>query len=166
MGDGGRPSEGGLQDQLSNHPPLRGGKSPGGERSGKSRGVPRQVWTRKANASEPLMSCRKPQRRDRNQALLGAWDEVQREPADGLDGRRQRDGASLVQASMRNVGTWRSDAKGEVPESRSSRTRVPTQGAGADQLVVARKPSNAGGAKGLNYPVSDVRQPARGGAHG
>ena len=166
MRDGGWPSEDGLQDQFSNRPTLRGDKSPGGERIGKSRGAPRQVGARKANASEPLMSCRNTSRRDRNQALLEAWDKVQRKPADGLDDRRQRDGASLVQAFMRNVGTWRSDAKGDVPEARTLRTRVPMQSAGADQLVVAMKPGNAGGAKGLNCPAAGVRQPARGGAHG
>jgi hypothetical protein len=37
MEDGGRPSGGGLQDQPSNHPALRGDKLPGGERTGKRR---------------------------------------------------------------------------------------------------------------------------------
>jgi hypothetical protein len=35
--DGGRPSGGGLQDQPSNRPALRGDKVPGGERTGKRR---------------------------------------------------------------------------------------------------------------------------------
>jgi hypothetical protein len=35
--DGGRPSGGGLQDQPSNRPALRGDKLPGGERTGKRR---------------------------------------------------------------------------------------------------------------------------------
>ena len=38
MEDGGGPSGGGLQDQPSNRPGLRGDKLPGGERSGKRRG--------------------------------------------------------------------------------------------------------------------------------
>ena len=37
MGDGGRPSGGGLQDQPSNRPALLGDKIPGGERTGKRR---------------------------------------------------------------------------------------------------------------------------------
>ena len=97
--------------------------------------------------------------------LFGAWDEAQRKPADWLGGGRQTGGASLVQAFVWNVGTWRSDAKGVVQEVGASRTRVPMQSAGADQLVVVVKPGNAGGAKGLNRPVSGVCQPARGGAH-
>jgi len=98
-------------------------------------------------------------------SLFGIWDEVQRGPAYWLSGGRQRGGASLVQAFMRNVGTWRSDAKGEVQGAGTSRVRVPTRSAGTDQLVVVMKPGNAGGAKGLNRPVSGVSQPARGGAH-
>ena len=58
------------------------------------------------------MFCRKRLNRHRNQADLAAWDQVQREPVDWLDGDRQISGASLAQAFMRNMGTWRSDAKG------------------------------------------------------
>jgi hypothetical protein len=96
--------------------------------------------------------------------LFGVWDEVQREPAYWLDGGRQRGGAILVQAFMRNVGTWRSDAKGEFQGGGTPRARVPMRSAGADQLVVVLKPGNAGGAKGLNRPASGMSQPARGGA--
>ena len=96
---------------------------------------------------------------------LGIRDGVQQEPADGLDGGRQKGGASLIRALVWNVGTWRSDAKGEPPEAGTSRARVPMRSAGADQLVVAMKPSNAGGAKGLTCPTKGMCQPARGGAH-
>jgi hypothetical protein len=58
------------------------------------------------------MLCRKTLNRHRNQADLAAWDAVQQEPVYGLDDDRQIDGASLAQAFMRNMGTWRSDAKG------------------------------------------------------
>ena len=74
----------------------------------------RQVCTRKANESEPRMFCRKTPNRHQNQADLAAWDQVQQEPVYGLDGDRQFSGASLAQAFMRNMGTWRSDAKGET----------------------------------------------------
>jgi hypothetical protein len=67
---------------------------------------------------------------------------------------------------MRNVGTWRPDVKGDTLGAGTPRVRVPMRGAGADQLVVAVKPGNAGGAKGLNHPVSKVSQPDRGGTHG
>lgn len=165
MEDGGRPPGDGLQDQFSNHPSLRGDEIPGGERNGKRREGFRQVRARKANASEPLMSCRKLHTRHRNQASFAACEGVQRGPVYWLDGGRQIDGAILVQAFMRNVGTWRSDVKGEAQGAGTSRVRVPTRSAGADQLVVVKKPGNAGGAKGLNRSVSGVSQPARGGTH-
>jgi hypothetical protein len=38
MEDGGRPSEGGLQEEPSNRPALRWDKLPGGKRTGKRRG--------------------------------------------------------------------------------------------------------------------------------
>ena len=98
-------------------------------------------------------------------SLFGVWDKVQRGPAYWLSGGRQRGGASLVQAFMRNVGTWRSDAKGEAQGAGTLRVRVPMRSAGTDQLVVALKPGNAGGAKGLNRPVSGVSQPERGGTY-
>ena len=41
------------------------------------------------------------------------------------------------------------------------RERVPMQDAGADQLVVASKPGNSGGAKGLNCPAQSEGQPQR-----
>ena len=164
MKDGGRPPEEGLQDQFSNHPALRGDEIPGGERIGKRRGYPRQVRARKANASEPLMSCRNAHNRHRKQIACGVCEEVQRGPAYWLDGGRQIDGANLVQAFMRNVGTWRSDVKGEAQGAGTPRVRVPKRSAGADQLVVAMKPGNAGGAKGLNHPAAEAGQPERGGA--
>ncbi len=41
---------------------------------------------------------------------------------------------------------------------------VPMRGAGADGLVLAQKPGNAGGAKEPDFPASGTGQPARGGA--
>ena len=84
----------------------------------------------------------------------------------GLDGDRQLSGASLVQAFMRNMGTWRSDVKGETQREAPVRVRVPIRRAGADWLVVAMKLGNAGGAKEPNRPASEMDQPERGGVHG
>jgi hypothetical protein len=42
--------------------------------------------------------------------------------------------------------------------------RVPKRGTGADGLVVAKKPGNAGGTKEPDSPALDSGQPARGGA--
>lgn len=77
-------------------------------------GPTRQVSAGKANVSEPLTTCRK--RRDvietRLQSL--AWDEARGVPADCPSGDRHEGGASPVQALVRNVGTSRLDAKGEL----------------------------------------------------
>jgi hypothetical protein len=93
-----------------------------------------------------------------------AWDRVKAEPAYGLDGDRRKGGVSLVLALMENVGTCRHDAKG-MPKWKTHKARVPMRGTGADQPVVALKPSNAGGAKGLNGSADGMDQPAMGGIH-
>jgi hypothetical protein len=98
--------------------------------------------------------------------LSKARDRVWGEPVYCPDGDRQKGGASLVQAFMRNVGTWRSDDKEEVQVEGTMRTRVPMQSAGADQPVLVMKSGNADGAKGLNCPALSVSQPAMGGACG
>jgi len=77
-------------------------------------GPTRQVSAGKANASEPLMTCRK--RRDVTETGLQslAWDEARGKPADCLSGDRHEGGASPAQALVWNVGTSRLDAKGEL----------------------------------------------------
>ena len=51
-------------------------------------------------------------------------------------------------------------AEGRPPSGRSARGRVPMRGTGADRLVVAMKPGNAGGAKGTGRPGSFGGQPS------
>jgi hypothetical protein len=77
-------------------------------------GRTRQVCAGKANASEPLTTCRK--RRDviETGLLLLVRDETREMPADGPSGDRHEDGASPAQALVRNVGTCDLDAKGEI----------------------------------------------------
>ena len=87
-------------------------------------------------------------------------------PADWRGGVRCGGGATLFQALLGNVGTGRGDAKGEVRVVNATRMSVPMRHTGAEQLVVAMKSGNAGGAKGLRHSVSAVGQPDRGGAHG
>src|SRR5262245_15692201 len=91
-----------------------------------------------------------------------AWDGVKATPADGLDGDRRKGGVSLVRALMENVGTCRHDAKGRF-KWKTHKGQVPMRGTGADQPVVAWKPGNAGGAKGLNGSADGRDQPAMGG---
>ena len=70
----------------------------------------------------------------------------------------------LFLASLGNVGTCRTDVKGDVQVANTTRIRVPMRCTGAEQPVVVMKPGNAGGAKGLRHSVSSTGQPARGGA--
>jgi hypothetical protein len=110
----------------------------------------RQVRAGKANASEPLLKCRKrvdgigtgagilP--RDESGGCLRSWP----------GGVRHEGGASPGQAPVRNVGTPRRDAagrrveagrcKGGLQAAETARGRVPMRGRGADRLVVAVKP--------------------------
>ena len=77
-------------------------------------GQTRQVSAGKTNVSEPLATCRK--RRD----VIGtglqslAREEARRMPADCPSGDRHEDGVSPAQALVRNVGTYRPDAKGAL----------------------------------------------------
>ena len=73
---------------------------------------------------------------------------------------------TLFQALLRNVGTCRADVKGEVQVASAMSSSVPMRCTGAEQLVVALRPGNAGEAKGLRHSVSHVGQRARGGTHG
>ena len=77
-------------------------------------GCTRQVSAGKTNVSEPLMTCRK--RRDviETGLLLLARDKTWEMPADCPSGDRHEGGVSPAQALVRNVGTWRLDAKEEI----------------------------------------------------
>lgn len=77
-------------------------------------GRTRQVSAGKTNVSEPLATCRK--RRDviGTGLQLLARDEARGMPADRPGGDRHKGGVSPVQALVRNVGTSRLDAKGEL----------------------------------------------------
>jgi hypothetical protein len=54
------------------------------------------------------------------------------------------------------VGWWR---EGGPQAATTVRGRVPARGTGADRLVVAMKPGNAGGAKGTDHPGVLAGQP-------
>jgi hypothetical protein len=54
------------------------------------------------------------------------------------------------------LGRWR---EGEPQAEETARERVPMRETGADRLVVARKPGNAGGAKETGRPGSIDGQP-------
>lgn len=77
-------------------------------------GRTRQVRAGKTNVSEPSMTCRK--RNDVTETGLQslARDAARTMPTDGPSGDRHEGGVSPVQALVRNVGTCRLDAKGEI----------------------------------------------------
>jgi len=88
---------------------------------------------------------------------------VQGEPAYCLSGVRHKDGVTLIQALVWNVGTCRSDDKGETQVEEPTRVRVPMRDTGAEQSVVAEKSRNGDGAKGLRCLPLFAGQPEMGG---
>lgn len=110
------------------------------------------------------MTCRK--RRDAVETRVQSlpWEKAWGTPVFCPGGGRHEGGASPVQALVRNVGTCRSDAKGEPASGRFTRGRVPMRSGGADRCVVALIPGNAGGAKASGCPAEDEGQLGRGGA--
>jgi hypothetical protein len=96
-------------------PQAAGVKSPCGERCWKRRKSFRQVGLEETNASEPLMTCRNVFNRRQNRDLdfcpaSKGWGL----PADCSTGVRHEGGVTSRQASVRNTGTCRPDAKGET----------------------------------------------------
>ena len=114
-GDGGRPPRSRPAGAGFKPPRAAEVKSLRGERCWKRRKLIRQVGLEETNASEPLMTCRYVFNRRRNRDLdfypaSKGW-EV---PADGPTGVRHEGGVTSRQASVRNTGTCRPDAKGET----------------------------------------------------
>jgi hypothetical protein len=101
--DDGRPVEVGCQEQASNHPKrlsLRVAVVSVGEKSSRTR----QVWIRKTNASEPLLTRREPVH---DIETDGGWyrrDESGGCPEGCPGGVRRAGGVSLIQAFLRNCG--------------------------------------------------------------
>jgi hypothetical protein len=60
------------------------------------------------------MTCRKRRDAIETRLQLLAWDEARGEPVDCPGDGRHESGVSLAQALMRNVGTCRLDAKGDL----------------------------------------------------
>lgn len=95
----------------------------------------------------------------KSESCTGACDKYRRYSDCGLYGVRCRGGMILIQAVLWNTGTCRFDDKGETQVAKITRVRVPIQSTGAEQLVVASRPGNVGGAKGLHYSVWFIGQP-------
>jgi hypothetical protein len=72
-----------------------------------------QLGIRETSASEPLMRCRKLRTTSKLVAYITPG-QIQGIAAYCLGGVRHRSGVNLIQALLRNVGTCRSDVKGET----------------------------------------------------
>jgi len=77
-------------------------------------GSTRQLSAGKANVSEPLITCRKRTDVIETRLQLLAWDAARGKPVDCPGDDRHEGGASPGQALVRNVGTSRLEAKGEL----------------------------------------------------
>ena len=172
MEDEGRSFGVGFREQAPNHPKRHWPKAlvvSVGEKAG----MTCQVWIKETSASELLMTCRKvPQMTPKSGADLSPETRLGGCSDDCPTGVRHKGSVTLILASMRNVRTCRLDAKrvpparrqGRTPSGGPMRSRVPMRGEGADEPVVAMKPGNAGGARGLDSPAEGAGQPGTGGA--
>ena len=101
-----------MQEQAPNHLKLLGSRALVVSVEAKGEARLRQVRIRETNASEPSMTCRNVFRWRRNWAGVVGPGQGRGMPADCSIGVRHEGGVTLIQASMRNVGTCRPDAKG------------------------------------------------------
>jgi hypothetical protein len=110
------------------------------------------------------MKCRNVFKRRQNQDIDFVLGAISTQPVYGRGGVRHVGGVTLTQALVRNMGTCRSDAKGETQASDTARVSVPIRSTGTDQRVVAVKFGNANGAKALEHSALCDGQPRMGGA--
>jgi hypothetical protein len=97
------------------------------------------VRIREASASELLMRCRNELDDVKTGGLTDLQDKLKGDHAYCLGGIRHKGSANLIQALVWNVGTCRSDDKGEIQMEETIRMRVPMRGTGTEQSVVGRK---------------------------
>jgi hypothetical protein len=126
------------------------------------------VGSEKANESEPLVK-----RRKRSDVIETGVQLLPRDESGGnLPTGQAVTGVKVARARSRHrhetwepvapavpVGCWTGRWKGVLQAAESARGRVPVRGTGADRLVVAVRPGNAGGAKGAGCPGSFGGQP-------
>src|SRR5438552_1798636 len=110
------------------------------------------------------MRCRKLQMSSKPSFIVGFGTKSGGRPAYCPDGGRHEGGARPVQALVRNVGTFVPMLRESFEVADPRRSRVPMRDEGADGLVVAKKPGNAGGAKQSDEPAAGIGQPTLGGA--
>ena len=130
--------------------------------------VMRQVRAGKANVSEPPLK-----RRKRSGVIeTGVQSLPREEPGGCLLTGQVVTGVKVARARLRHwhgtweplapmglAGCWAGQPKGVPQAAETARGRVPVRGRGADRLVVAVRPGNAGGAKGTGCPGALGGQP-------
>jgi hypothetical protein len=144
-----------LQEQASNSRKLLSSNDGGGERYGKGVSKSRHVRVRETNASEPLMRPRNKTIDDiktgapllSGKSMAETWLLAMRCP-----GYRWRDSSLGSGAELENL---LGGEKGKGTNGSSVRPKVPICRAGTDCPVVARKRSNARGAKGAGHSRHD-----------
>jgi len=111
--DEGRPLGAGLQGQAPNHLKLLWSNA--GVVNVKGKGAENRVRYGLGRLTiEPLMTCRNVDKRRRNRGRECVPGQTQEEPGYCLGGVRHKGGVNLIRALVRNVGTCRLDAKGEI----------------------------------------------------
>ena len=110
----------------------------------------RQVWDRKTNASEPLMTRREAIHLTSKPGSVIGPGRVQTTPVYGLVGVRRGGGVILFQALLGNVGTCRLDDKGDLRGRRTSKdksTNARHRGGSARSSVDVAERSRSKGAE-------------------
>jgi hypothetical protein len=173
--DGGGPSGIALQGEVPNHRKLLRSRAVVASVAGNGALIARQVRAKKANMGEPLDTCRN--------SIDDAKTEVEslprEEPGGNLLTAQVVSGIKVARSWFRPwCGTWepglrhcdRRSGVGtrwlreEEPQAaETARGRVPVRSTGADRLVVATMPGNAGGAKEAGCLGSLGGQPSEGG---
>ena len=129
----------------------------------------RQVRAGKANVSEPLLKRRKRSGVIKTGVQSLPWEEpggclLTGQVVTGVKVARARfrrqHGTWEPVAPMVRAGCWAGQPKGVPQAAETARGRVPARGTGADRLVIAVRPGNAGGAKGTGRPGELGGQPA------
>jgi hypothetical protein len=115
-----------VQAQTSNHGKRRRLRVVVVSVAGKGGARLRQVRIKKTNASEPLRMCRKNEGDVETGIETLSRERGGEGPVYGSTGVRHEGGVSLIQAWVRNVGTCRSDAKGDA-QAGSPRKRLRTE---------------------------------------
>jgi hypothetical protein len=136
--DEGRPLEVGVQAQTSNRGKRRRSRVVVVSVAGKGGAGLRQVRIKKTNVSEPLMMCRKTLHDVETGIETLSRESGGGVPVYGSTGVRHEGGVILIQAWVRNVGTCRSDAKGDV-QAGSPRKRPSTDAGHRDGVARSRE---------------------------